>query len=410
MLLLERAVPLNTASLVEALQQRHSEMGYKFVVPAPTEHSPPRKSRLWGALTGRTAPSHRDSAKTQRPEPTFGRVQGRSQQEPPKQSSVIIWNAAGRAVAVMEIPRPLPDGTQEIAARCKQWPDAVSACAAHRAHVIISVIGSDGDPISEARATTAVAGAYAATHAGVIGGLWNTKVLNDAATWKELSKRAFSANADLPAFLWVSMHPFRLRDEAGCGVFTQGLDIFIQHELELVAPAHQYEVLLSRANGLVKYLLQRGKSIDDGHTFGISETERFAVYHRRSRRFAPTPVLYATLDELMVDPDPADAIEDEFRKLKEFLEKGIYSKTPIISDALANSDPILRMLGRNMDAAGAPLFAVYQSINMLYLPSTRDTAVKLGMKSYCGAPMASFVKGIADHLVQMRLGNLVGGI
>src|SRR5262249_50983728 len=57
-------------------------------------------------------------------------------------TAAVVLTVSGSVVAVMERDERLPDGWQEVAARSTtQWPEAEAACARHRAHVVVSVMG-----------------------------------------------------------------------------------------------------------------------------------------------------------------------------------------------------------------------------------------------------------------------------
>ena len=209
-------------------------------------------------------------------------------------AGAIVLNCAGSVVVVMNITAPLPDGCQQVANRAAMhWPDAEGACARHRGHLIVSVMGESKDRLQSIRIVTAVAGALVATHPRCIAILLNS-VANSRQIFSEFSCSAFAPYPDFPTELWVSMHPFR--DSASrIGVLTMGLRDFVGREIELEGPASQLKSLLTTARGLVAYLLQAGITVRDGDTIGASATERIPVRLLDSHRFQGLQVFAASL-------------------------------------------------------------------------------------------------------------------
>jgi hypothetical protein len=210
-----------------------------------------------------------------------------------------LLGVGGQMVALLSVDASLPEGWRQIAERSIHWPDAVKVASTHQAHLIISVMGRDQDPLARARLITAVAGAFVAAYPErVLAGLWGTKVINSAETWARRSPDAFKPYPHLPTSLWVSQHPFRDKETGGAGILTQGLSRFVGRELELTAPASDLKLLLDRAFGLTTYLIQNGPVLKDGSTFGISETEQIAVRLVESARFGGLPVISGFLSKI----------------------------------------------------------------------------------------------------------------
>jgi hypothetical protein len=170
--------------------------------------------------------------------------------------------------------------------RTRHWPEATAVCQRHNAHVTISLIGPHTDSLKDIQIVTAVAGAVAVSHSeAVLAGIWDTTVLNSAQTWVRLAADAFKAYPGLPIDLWVSMHPFADKNSRIVGVVTQGLIRFVNRELELVGAEQTLRLVLEQTHSLATYLIQNGPVLEDGSTFGFSETDRVRVKLCVSNRF-----------------------------------------------------------------------------------------------------------------------------
>lgn len=205
---------------------------------------------------------------------------------------------AGVMVVIMNIDRPIPGDFQGLAApgRTPHWPQAAEACASHRGHLILTLMGQPSEFLSGVRAVTAVAGAIAALYPDqVLGGFFGSTVVNSGDAWARQSAASFAPYPNLPIELWVSLLPFTDEKTGGLGVTTLGLALFAERELELVTPGRDLRQLVDRAFGLTTYLAQNGPVLQNGSTFGVSETERITVSLRVSDRFPGLPVIGATL-------------------------------------------------------------------------------------------------------------------
>lgn len=125
-------------------------------------------------------------------------------------STHITVFVAGYRMTLHMVDAPLPVAWEQIAEGTRHWPDAVSICSKHRAHLTVTMTESPanlGDPkvrLTAVRMTTAIAGAFLASHPDTaLAGLWGTTTLNAAEVWESLSRSAFAPASDLPVTLWV---------------------------------------------------------------------------------------------------------------------------------------------------------------------------------------------------------------
>ncbi len=196
-----------------------------------------------------------------------------------------------RLVAILSIGAPLPYDANVINRVKRVWADAPHAFESHKGHLSIYVPGKDNSSLETARIITAVAGAVLEVVQGALGVLWNTSIAQPASVWKEKSKCSFSPYPNFPMSLWFSINPFQY--ESGVGALTFGLTPFIGCELEIEGGDLNLAVVVNRAGGFSAYLLERGESIKDGDTFGVSDAERIEVRRALSTRFGGMPVLKA---------------------------------------------------------------------------------------------------------------------
>ncbi|TDX60940.1 uncharacterized protein DUF4261 [Methylosinus sp. sav-2] len=201
----------------------------------------------------------------------------------------------GGVVAIMSVMSPLPRDEGLLARASAIWVNSSQEFDRQRTHLIVSVMESKKDRLAVARVITAVVGGLLATTPGCLGVVWGSKLANPAARWLQMSEAAFAPYPDFPTALWIGFHPFQDERTGGVGVLTQGLANFVGRELELVGPVSAFKSVLERAHGLATYLVQNGLVLEDGSTFGVSETERIVVRLCMSERFPGLAVIAGSL-------------------------------------------------------------------------------------------------------------------
>ncbi|MBR0709227.1 MULTISPECIES: DUF4261 domain-containing protein [Bradyrhizobium] len=195
-------------------------------------------------------------------------------------------------VAVMSMPAPIPDDSSLWSRAATTWPEGKAVAARHRGHLIVSVLGQNQQPLSAARLTTAVIGALIATMPQCCGVVWNGKVARSADLWLDMSIQSFAPFPDYPSALWVDILPFR--SAAGIGAVTMGLSAFAEREIQFETDKLTLATLMSKVDGLAVYLVENGRVVKDGDTFGRDERERFAVRYKNSDQFGGLPVFFCS--------------------------------------------------------------------------------------------------------------------
>jgi hypothetical protein len=203
-----------------------------------------------------------------------------------------MLNCAGHMVVVMSMPAPVPRDDTTARRASAMWPEAQATFDRHRAHIIVSTVGTGDHALPLARVITAVIGGVISAVPGCLAVVWNGRVAQPADRFLEASTAAFAAFPNFPFPLWIGIHPFRY--DVGIVAVTDGLSSFVGREIEFEGGGLDPATVIHKVAGFAAYLVERGSVIPDGHTFGASQTERFTVHHTTSRRFSGLPVLLAT--------------------------------------------------------------------------------------------------------------------
>lgn len=180
-------------------------------------------------------------------------------------AKVIIFHMAGSRVLVGLIEAPLPKGQlDDLCSTAWYWPDACEATAAHRAHLVASVMDTTLDRLDASVLLTQVVASVMDENA--IASYWDASLQSREAVLAQT--RAISRD-EPPVLLWVN---FRIsRDpEMGFSISTQGMERFNHRELEAKDVARSGNEVLALLVGTAQYLLRKGAVIKDGDTLGDS--------------------------------------------------------------------------------------------------------------------------------------------
>lgn len=258
---------------------------------------------------------------------------GRSTVAPSKPTDGAMFIRAGdHLMTILMMPAPMPFDQQLWQRASWLWPDAIQAAGRHRAHLIVSTMGS-AETNAETKAlefaesthlTTAFVGAVLEALPGGIAVVWRGNVGRSREMWLEQSRSAFEPFPDQPFGLWMEIVPFRSGKTVGA--LTIGLSAFTGREIEFEVDGLDQRAVAARVAQLSSYLIANGldAGIRSGAVFEAdSEIDhRVAVLHRNSR-FNIGPVISFS------------SIPDRFGRLKTY---------PIIPASIARNHPLLVML------------------------------------------------------------------
>ena len=179
----------------------------------------------------------------------------------------LVFDADGMIAAVALIDAPVPDREAEQQAAANYWwPEAVQAAAAHRAHLLITVLpqGQAG-PVDAAKLLTKVSAA-ACAQPGALGVM---------AAGTLLAPDFYRAVADtmredvLPILNWVYFGLWQ--SEQGVCAYTYGLQDFELPELEILHSARRPVELRDLLAGLVMDLLEGEMELAEGQVLAMED-------------------------------------------------------------------------------------------------------------------------------------------
>lgn len=194
---------------------------------------------------------------------------------------VMTFNLTGGgmgAIALMPAPIPWRD-IGPLVANTPLFEDAEQRMRAHRAHLLVTLMGQEGTAKErKLRLTQAVAAA--ATDDAAVGVYWgDAPAIKDAAFFVARTREA-SADS-LPVSLWLGFS-FAGAGKDRVSILTRGMHEFGRLDLMVQGPAENDTLFFLL--DLAKYVVTSGADIPDGDTVGHTETQRIPVRH------VPSPV------------------------------------------------------------------------------------------------------------------------
>jgi len=211
----------------------------------------------------------------------------------------VLLNFSGLVVMVTYFDVALPPLWPLEIERAKRvrWPEVDTVLDLHKAHIMVSVVFSDGfSRVRRARAISAAIGAVIDSQPACTAVLWDKTIIHSAAEAAEISLSAFEEDL-FCGQLWIDMDPFEDETTATVGVITVGLRNFIGREIEMEGRDEDWDLVQQTAGNLALYFLGDDVTVEDGETFSNPDYEDVKIPMRflDSSRYEGVPVIAITL-------------------------------------------------------------------------------------------------------------------
>lgn len=190
---------------------------------------------------------------------------------------VILLRVSGGTVMIGLIDAPLPKGQiADLCASAWYWRQACEATAAHRAHIIASVLDTSLDKLDANLLLTDVVAALMDGNA--IASYWGASLQPRDAVLRQTAKMSRDVP---PVLLWVNV---RVNNdvEKGFSLSTQGMEEFGLREIEAKDVNRPGRDVFSLLVGMAQYLVSNGPIIKDGETIGDSPALNIRVHQAPS--------------------------------------------------------------------------------------------------------------------------------
>ena len=184
----------------------------------------------------------------------------------------VVMRVGGMMLIVTLFHGHIPDNEAEINAENNYiWPEAVEAAKAHRAHIMVAVLGEEEKLLERGRLfTKAMAVCCKQKYAT---GVYTSGVVFEPRFYEGFA--GMMKEDELPIFNWIWFGLYR--SEGGLNGYTYGMDVFGKEEMEVLNADAEPEELRDFLASLASYVLACDVTLKDGETIGFSADDKHAI-------------------------------------------------------------------------------------------------------------------------------------
>ncbi len=193
--------------------------------------------------------------------------------EDDKRDDALVFDVDGMIAAISLMPYPIPDGEAEVNAENNyMWSEAVKAAKAHKAHIMVAVLGGNEDDLIE-RGKLYVKLVAACCRQKYATGVYTSGVVFEPRFYEGFADML--KDDELPIFNWIWFGLYR-NEKGVCG-YTYGMDAFGKDEIEVLDTDADPNDLRDFMASIVTYILESDVELRDGETIGFSEDDKHKI-------------------------------------------------------------------------------------------------------------------------------------
>ena len=184
----------------------------------------------------------------------------------------VVIRVGGMMLIVTLFHGHIPDNEAEINAENNyMWPEAVEVAKAHKAHIVVAVLGEEEKLLERGKLfTKAMAVCCKQKYAT---GVYTSGVVFEPRFYEGLAD--MMKEDELPIFNWVWFGLYR--SEGGLNGYTYGMDVFGKEEMEVLNTDAEPEELRDFLASLASYVLACDVTLQDGETIGFSSDDKHTI-------------------------------------------------------------------------------------------------------------------------------------
>ena len=184
----------------------------------------------------------------------------------------VVMRVGGMILIVTLFHGHIPDNEAEINAENNyMWPEAVEVAKAHKAHIMVAVLGEEEKLLERGKLfTKAMAVCCKQKYAT---GVYTSGVVFEPRFYEGLADMI--KEDELPIFNWVWFGLYR--SEGGLNGYTYGMDVFGKEEMEVLNTDAEPEDLRDFLASLASYVLACDVTLQDGETIGFSADDKHTI-------------------------------------------------------------------------------------------------------------------------------------
>ena len=187
-------------------------------------------------------------------------------------SDAVVMRVGGMMLIVTLFHGHIPDNEAEINAENNyMWPEAVEVAKAHKAHIMVAVLGEEEKLLERGKLfTKAMAVCCKQKYAT---GVYTSGVVFEPRFYEGFADML--KEDELPIFNWIWFGLYR--SEGGLNGYTYGMDVFGKDEMEVLNANAEPGDLRDFLASLASYVLACDVTLKDGETIGFSADDKHTI-------------------------------------------------------------------------------------------------------------------------------------
>lgn len=184
----------------------------------------------------------------------------------------LVFPAGNMMAVVALMEAPVPDGeAEQNAANNYMWPGAVEAAKAHKAHLMVAVMGTEPDPLERGKLFVKLLAACCKQKNAL--GVYTSGTVFEPSFYLECAEMTRRDMLPILNWIWFGLY----RREGGVCCYTYGMEVFGRDEMEVLDAQAQPSDVRNFLLDLVSYVLESGVTLKDGETIGFSAEDKHAI-------------------------------------------------------------------------------------------------------------------------------------
>ncbi|MFR8227079.1 MAG: DUF2185 domain-containing protein [Lachnospirales bacterium] len=220
-------------------------------------------------------------------------------------SDVVVMQVNGMMLVATLFYSHIPDSEAEINAENNyMWPEAVEAAKAHKAHIMVAVLGEEEKLLERGKLFTKAMAVCCKQK--YVTGVFTSGVVFEPRFYEGFAN--MMKEDELPIFNWIWFGLYR--SEGGLNGYTYGMDVFGKEEMEVLNTDAEPEDLRDFLASLASYVLACDVTLKDGETIGFSADDKHTIT-RSAGVSLPEEQMTLKIGWEPLDSEPDDSSDDD---------------------------------------------------------------------------------------------------
>lgn len=191
-----------------------------------------------------------------------------------EENDVVYAPVGDFTLVIGMMPAPVPDGAPEHFARGNyMWRDAVETVKSHKAHLLICILGDNGDLLEKGRLYVMASAAVLKQDSAIA--FYQEGAVYEPAMYLVCARMIKSQQIPLLNWVWFGLY----NDGKMAGCYTYGMRRFGKEEMEVYTASENADLNAIRefVLSVATYVIDSDVTLRDGETIGFTEKQKLPI-------------------------------------------------------------------------------------------------------------------------------------